>query len=228
MVEKEGPFHLRQTLPTLQPLGAPVRSLPVSQGHYDRYNLTGQMGWTATTMEFSALFVRLGEDAVATVTIKVHPPGGTIILDRPKRRNAVSRELVQDLSQALSDLHQEKRVRAVILTGSGSDFSAGLDLSEIHAAAAESTPTMLPNWHEQWSEMRDLFEQMLRYPKPLIAAVDGAALGTVSAWSWHVTWSFPPRVRGTVFQRSCVGWSAVWSRRSWYGESEDLQPAGSY
>ena len=64
---------------------------------------------------------------MTAVQVKVHIPSGTIILNRPERRNAMSRELLKELLQAFHDLHQERRVRAVILTGSGSAFCAGID-----------------------------------------------------------------------------------------------------
>ena len=54
---------------------------------------------------------------MTAVQVKVHIPSGTIILNRPERRNAMSRELLKELLQAFHDLHQERRVRAVILTG---------------------------------------------------------------------------------------------------------------
>ena len=69
------------------------------------------------------------------VRVRVHAPSGTIVLNRPAKRNALTRAMVAELSQALSDLHLERRVRAVILTGAGSAFCAGLDLSEIRENA---------------------------------------------------------------------------------------------
>ncbi|HAY79187.1 MAG TPA: enoyl-CoA hydratase/isomerase family protein, partial [Planctomycetaceae bacterium] len=68
----------------------------------------------------------------ATVEVKVHAPSGTIVLNRPDKRNALSRSMLSEFMTALSDLHQEARVRSVIVTGSGSSFCAGLDLHEMH------------------------------------------------------------------------------------------------
>ena len=67
-----------------------------------------------------------------SVLVKVHPPAGTIILNRPAKRNALSRRLIQELKQALNDLHLERRVRAVVITGAGDVFCAGTDLAELH------------------------------------------------------------------------------------------------
>lgn len=108
--------------------------------------------------------------------IKLHVQGrvGSIILNRPEKRNALSRDLMSSLAQAIDDLHQERRVKAVVLTGAGASFCAGMDLLEMKDTAA------LDNPHEQWREdaeaYQDLLLAMLRFPKPLIAAVNGAAV----------------------------------------------------
>jgi len=109
------------------------------------------------------------------VTIKVHAPSGTIILDRPDKRNALNRWMIVQVKRALDDLHQEKQVRAVILTGAGSAFSAGMDLHEMNSTVDESTA--LQQWHEDVIQIQDLLETMLRYPKPIIAALNGPAMG---------------------------------------------------
>jgi methylglutaconyl-CoA hydratase len=109
-----------------------------------------------------------------SITIKVNAPSGTIVLDRPEKRNALTRQMIADLAQALDDLHQEKRVRAVILTSRGSSFCAGMDLAEMQATAQESDA--LAQWHHDAVQYHELLEQMLRFPKPLIAAIQGPAL----------------------------------------------------
>jgi len=108
------------------------------------------------------------------VRVKVYDHAGTIILNRPEKRNALTRALLADLRQAFDDLHQEKRVRAVILTGAGTAFCAGMDLDEMRETSRQPRP------HEQWREdaiaYQDLVEQMLRFPRPIIAAVNGPAV----------------------------------------------------
>jgi enoyl-CoA hydratase/carnithine racemase len=108
------------------------------------------------------------------IRVKVHAPSGTIMLDRPKKRNALSRAMLGQLSQALSDLHQERRVRAVILTGTGTAFCSGMDLVEIQASTQGDQA--LQQWREDAVQYRDFLEQMLQFPKPLIAAVNGPAV----------------------------------------------------
>ena len=105
------------------------------------------------------------------VSIQVYDNVGTLTLNRPDKRNALSRALLAELNQALFDLHQEKRVRTVILTGAGTVFCAGMDLSEMKMAAESDNP------HQQWGEDAEIFHEtlttMLRFPKPIIAAVNG-------------------------------------------------------
>ena len=111
-----------------------------------------------------------------TVVVKVDPPAGTIILNRPDKRNAISRQMLADLSQALDDLHQERRVRAVILTGAGSAFCAGMDLAEMQATTQMPQADAWQQWHEDAVQYRELLDKLFQFPKPLIAAVNGAAM----------------------------------------------------
>jgi methylglutaconyl-CoA hydratase len=108
------------------------------------------------------------------VKIHVHGQTGSLILNRPDKRNALSRALLAELHQALDDLHLERRVRAVVITGSGSAFCAGMDLQEMLATSKEPDPH--PVWHNDAVIYRDLLEAMLQFPKPLIAAVGGPAI----------------------------------------------------
>jgi methylglutaconyl-CoA hydratase len=104
----------------------------------------------------------------------VHGAAGTIILNRPAKRNALSRALIAELQQALDDMHQERRVRAVVLTAAGSAFSAGMDLAEMRETSQSDNPQA--RWHEDALLYHDLLVSMLQFPKPLIAAVAGPAL----------------------------------------------------
>jgi methylglutaconyl-CoA hydratase len=108
------------------------------------------------------------------VKIHVHEHVGTLILNRPEKRNALSRSLLAELAQGLSDLGQERRVQAVILTGAGSAFCAGMDLDEM--LATSQLADAQSRWHDDAIVYRDLLESMLHFPKPLIAAVNGPAV----------------------------------------------------
>ena len=103
------------------------------------------------------------------------PPSGTIILDHAVNRNALSRAMVAELIQAFGDFHREKSVRAVILASSGSVFCSGIDLKQWDTIAKESEP--FEQWQDVASELQELVEVMLRFPKPIIAAIDGSVYG---------------------------------------------------
>lgn len=139
------------------------------------------------------------------VKIQVHEQTATVTLNRPEKRNALSRELLSELHQALFDLQQERKVRAVIVAGAGPSFSAGMDLSEM--LAANEQEDRQAQWHADSVLYHDLIEAMLRFPKPLVAAVHGPAVaggaGLVMACDLVVateraTFGFPEPRRGIV------------------------------
>jgi methylglutaconyl-CoA hydratase len=109
-----------------------------------------------------------------TVLVKKNLPSGTIVLNRPDKRNALSRQMLADIAQALDDLHQERKVRAVILTGAGTAFCAGMDLNEMQETSQQ--PDALLQWHNDAVQYRELIDKMLHFPKPIIAAVNGPAV----------------------------------------------------
>ncbi|HWA98147.1 MAG TPA: enoyl-CoA hydratase/isomerase family protein, partial [Pirellulales bacterium] len=108
------------------------------------------------------------------VKVHVHQHTGTIILNRPEKRNALSRALLAELEQALGDLHLERRVRAVVLTGAGSAFCAGMDLTEMLETSQQDDAK--EQWYRDALAYHDLMLLLLRFPKPLIAAVNGPAM----------------------------------------------------
>ncbi|MEE2781632.1 MAG: enoyl-CoA hydratase/isomerase family protein [Planctomycetota bacterium] len=98
----------------------------------------------------------------------------SLVLNRPEKRNALTRNLLRELSQALSDLGGEKRVRAIILSGDGPSFCAGMDLKEM--AETAKLPDSQAMWDSDARIYLEVIEKILRLPKPVIAAVDGAAV----------------------------------------------------
>ncbi len=109
------------------------------------------------------------------VSIRKDGAVGTVMIDRADRQNALTPKGIQDLQTAFSDLHGERNVRGVILTGAGSSFCVGTDLVHLHEQMQCPDPESF--WQEEMPDCLALFESMLRFPKPIIAAVDGRALG---------------------------------------------------
>ena len=117
-------------------------------------------------------------DAIA---VRVNPPLGTILLNRPDHGNALTLAMADALVDAIGDLHLEKRVRAVVLTGAGDAFCAGRDIVEMHGGGQETAPDELPEAPQRWGDEVDQFREalvaLLEFPKPIIAAIGGPASG---------------------------------------------------
>jgi methylglutaconyl-CoA hydratase len=95
----------------------------------------------------------------------------TITLNRPAKRNAISTTMIGELQTAL-DAVEKSHARVAILTGSGTAFCAGMDL-EMLAAIARQSPA---ENQEDSRRMAKMFRRIWSFPRPLIAAVNGAAL----------------------------------------------------
>src|SRR3954451_9503190 len=110
------------------------------------------------------------------IDVKVTGSVGTIVLNRPDRRNALTRSMLAQLTDALSDLHREKRVRTIILTGAGPAFCAGMDLEEMQATATLPDAEKNQDFGIAAESYRELVTQMIQLPKPIIASVNGPAV----------------------------------------------------
>ncbi|MFZ9549977.1 MAG: enoyl-CoA hydratase/isomerase family protein, partial [Bacteroidia bacterium] len=96
----------------------------------------------------------------------------TLTINRPEKLNALNRQTLNDLHKSLEQLKSDTSVRCVIITGSGTKaFVAGADIAEF-ADFNQAEGTALSR------EGHDLvFTYIEQYPKPVIAAVNGFALG---------------------------------------------------
>ncbi len=91
-----------------------------------------------------------------------------LTLNRPEARNALNTALLGRLAAALTTLSTDKTCRAVVLTGTNGNFAAGADIGEIeHKSSAEGAADPRKAY---WASIR-------AFPKPLIVAVEGFALG---------------------------------------------------
>lgn len=95
-----------------------------------------------------------------------------VTLNRPERLNSVSAELHQRLSEVWREIAGDPRARAVVLTGAGRAFSAGGDLD--HLRDHHSDPALR---RRSIHFDRIIQTEMVRFPLPVIAAVNGPAVG---------------------------------------------------
>lgn len=108
-------------------------------------------------MSFSSIRVDVSE-SIATVTI-----------DRPSVKNALNLETVQECHRALDDLAADPQAGVLIVTGAGeSSFVSGADINDIRARTLDDGLAAINS---------SLFAKIEKFPKPVIAAINGFALG---------------------------------------------------
>lgn len=95
-----------------------------------------------------------------------------LTLDRPERRNALDRSLVEELKETLAGAGDDDRARVIAIAGSGPDFCAGADLRELRAAVDAGPEASLA----EAQALGDLFVLIRGLEKPVVALVHGRAL----------------------------------------------------
>jgi len=102
------------------------------------------------------------------IRVERDPPVAVVTLNRPKVLNALSPALVEEFTTALGELDQDDSIRAVVLTGGPKVFAAGADIGDM----AERTPI-----EQLQRDQTGRWLKVTSFTKPLIAAVNGYALG---------------------------------------------------
>jgi methylglutaconyl-CoA hydratase len=106
-----------------------------------------------------------------TLTYQCEDGITTIALTVPEKRNAISAQMITDLLGALQQA-DEGPAHVVIITGSGKSFCAGMDLDELQHLARQTQQKNL----EDARRVTKLLYRLHSFPKPIIAAVNGAAI----------------------------------------------------
>ncbi|HEX5829247.1 MAG TPA: enoyl-CoA hydratase-related protein [Candidatus Limnocylindrales bacterium] len=100
-------------------------------------------------------------------------PAAWITLNRPDKLNAISREMVAALHEALAWAEADDEAKVVVLTGAGRAFSAGFDISPENESGIQGAL----GWREELAHDIDVTMRVWSLPKPVIAAVRGWCLG---------------------------------------------------
>jgi methylglutaconyl-CoA hydratase len=95
-----------------------------------------------------------------------------IVLNRPERRNALDRAMVEELKDSLAMADADERIRVAAISGAGPDFCAGADLEEVRDAIEAGVLTSL----EDAEALGELFLLIRRLEIPVVAVVHGRAL----------------------------------------------------
>jgi len=105
-----------------------------------------------------------------TITLTVDARLATLTINRPDRLNALSERTIDELGRAIEEVHQREDIGALLLTGAGRAFVAGADIEELDRHDGRSALGLSQRGQH-------VFDQFEASPKPVLAAVNGFALG---------------------------------------------------
>lgn len=97
---------------------------------------------------------------------------GILTLNRPEKRNALHPGMVKQIKAKLSEIRNDDQVKVLIITGEGKSFCAGADLEYLNELKNYS---VLENEKDS-KNLAEMFLMIYNFPKPVIAAVNGAAI----------------------------------------------------
>ncbi len=111
-----------------------------------------------------------GEYEAVKLDINAKTRVAKLILNRPNRANAFNADMMAELNKALGELEKNAAVQCVVITGAGANFCGGADVSAFATGRVEDAFNFSEAPH-------DVFTRIETYPKPVIAAINGAAMG---------------------------------------------------
>src|SRR5947207_10953881 len=99
---------------------------------------------------------------------------GVLTLNRPEARNSLSEGLIAELHAALKEIHDDAKVRAVVIAANGLAFSAGHDMKELTARRSDADRGRA-YFAEIMNACSAMMQAIVHLPKPVVAAVQGIA-----------------------------------------------------
>ena len=115
---------------------------------------------------------------MSSTLILERPTDGVVVvrLNRPERLNAINTTMQTELTAALADFTTDRSVRAVVLTGAGRGFCAGIDMRDFGPDVPDASAPALDRMRFQ-EKMAALAQAIRVLPQPVIAAVNGPCVG---------------------------------------------------
>ncbi len=111
-----------------------------------------------------------GEYEFVKLDINKETKVARLILNRPNRANAFNADFMTEINKALTELEENAAVRCVVITGAGANFCGGADFAAFASGEMDATFNFSEAPH-------DVFTRIETYPKPVIAAINGPAMG---------------------------------------------------
>ena len=109
-------------------------------------------------------------------------PGVTVIrMNRPEKKNAITRAMYRAMTEALIDANADEAVKALVIFGVPGSFSAGNDLADFMAIASDVS---------QAKDVHAFIHQLPMFEKPLLSGVDGLAIGIGTTLNLHCDLTF--------------------------------------
>src|SRR6266852_2449146 len=115
------------------------------------------------------------------VNIHAHDGIALIRLNRPEKMNAIGALTRRQLSDAVKDAERDDSIRVVVLTGTGRAFCSGADVTEMVQGAGMRTPEDVGNVLR--NEYMPMLTRLRTMPKPVIAAMNGPAVGIGASYA---------------------------------------------
>jgi enoyl-CoA hydratase len=117
-----------------------------------------------------------------SIRVEIENNIAILSLNRPEKLNALNIKCLQEMSEALRDIEHDDNIRCLVITGSGDKaFAAGADISELYNLTVPKA--------EEYAELgQRVFGRIEDFKKPVIAAINGFALGGGAelAWACHM------------------------------------------
>lgn len=113
------------------------------------------------------------------------PTVARITFNRPDRLNAIDGSLIDGVDAALDEIEASPEFRAVVLTGAGRGFCSGADLSGTGSAWTPPARTRLKGAYDAQVRLTTQLDRLYEFPLPVVAAVNGVAVGGGLAYALH-------------------------------------------